>query len=189
MQFLKDQVKSCVIFKEFNQLQNVPVPLTLVQRLHLTEYSASTVSCLLLDDFDCILFATLQAHGTLDFGIGSFSQQFRGQLVHVFKLPWQRVGGPGLTLLLSPLVTIHDGKGLTAAHLRKVLQLSSDTCEREISEESQGWCLPAAGSYHWPLSSQCPSVCRLLLLHLLQHGNLCLATDASLGIPERVHLS
>lgn len=33
--------------------------------------------------FDRILFATLQAHGTLDFGIGSFSQQFRGQLVHI----------------------------------------------------------------------------------------------------------
>lgn len=137
MQFLKDQVKSCVIFKEFNQLQNVPVPLTLVQRLHLTEYSTSTVPCLLLDDFDCILFAALQAHGTLDFGIGSFSQQFRGQLVHVFKLSWQGVGGPGLTLLLSPLVTLRDGKGLTAAHLHKALQLSSDTRELETSQESQ----------------------------------------------------
>lgn len=34
-----------------------------------------------------------------------------------FKLSWQRVSGPGLALLLPPLVTIHDGKGLTAAHL------------------------------------------------------------------------
>lgn len=34
-----------------------------------------------------------------------------------FKLSRQRVGGPGLTLLLPPLVTVHDGKGLTAAHL------------------------------------------------------------------------
>lgn len=47
----------------------------------------------------------------------STQAQTHASVAPTFKLSWQRVSGPGLTLLLSSLVTIHDGKGLTAAHL------------------------------------------------------------------------
>lgn len=86
LQFLKDQVKPCVIFKELNQLQNVLVSLTLIERLHFSTYPTPTVPCLVFDDFDSILCSA--GSRPLNVAIGSLSEQFRGQLVCVFKLPW-----------------------------------------------------------------------------------------------------
>lgn len=81
--FLENQIKLFVVLEELHELNDVGVPLAMVESLHLTENPRSCMPRDLLDHLDGKLLIGEDVHARLNAGVCSFAQHLTGQFVQI----------------------------------------------------------------------------------------------------------